>query len=205
MTHRPLLVALAAAAVLMVSAARADAASFEQIADAAWPNSPCHGQPVTELFKIGMYASDTGDQLVGAATGLLNGPDGQPVVPFIAARCEITTDPDEYAKLTPQEKCMYKVHEYGHLAGMQHQPSGPMSVGDHRYYAPCFTLRDRIRHDMALRVPDPDPWVVCSRWQGRVLPCRVEWSTARGEARLTWFRARTRGEAYAIQRVVHPR
>lgn len=203
--RRTLLILWAIVVAFATFASQADAVTPEQIADAAWPQSPCYGQPMTERFQVGIVASDTGDHLAGVASGLLANSDGLPVVPFVAARCEITTDPVEYAAMTPAERCQYKVHEYGHLAGMQHQPTGPMSTGDNRWYAPCHTLRDRIRHDMAGMVPDPDPWVICSRWQGRVLPCRVEFVDSRQRAHAAWFRARTRGETYAIQRVRMPR
>lgn len=205
MPRRILLLTIATVAAFATFACSAEAATPEQVADAAWPSSPCHGQPMTERFQIGMFASDTGDQLAGAASGLLLDADGRPVVPFTAARCEITTDPVEYAKMTPAQKCIYKVHEYGHLAGMQHQPSGPMSTSDDRYFAPCVSLRERIKHDVALRVPDPHPFVACRPWQGRVLPCRVDYVSRGGWSTTAWFRARTRGETYAISRVRAPR
>lgn len=194
---------LATIVCALALAGSASAATPEQIADAAWPQSPCHGQPVTEIFKVGLIASDTGDQLAGYASGLLSGGDGMPVVPFVAARCEITTDPVEYAQMTPERKCLYKVHEYGHLAGLQHAATGPMSTNRVRYYAPCATLRGRVRHDIAAVLPT-DTTVACDRWRGRVMSCRGDWVDGQRE-RTAWFRARrglgVRGELYTIRRV----
>jgi hypothetical protein len=197
MPRRILLTALATLAAFATGAAQTDAATPEQIADVAWPNSPCHGQPVTERFQTDLIATDTGDHLAGYASGLLNGWDGLPVVPFVAARCEITTDPVEYARMTPEQKCVYKVHEYGHLAGLQHTATGPMSIGDDRYYAPCATLRGRVRHDIEALVPF-GAQVACGRWQGRAFTCVADWADDRGRAFNRRYRVRTRGGAYAI-------
>jgi hypothetical protein len=194
---RILLILLATLAALLTSAASTEAATPLQVADQAWPASPCRGQPITVLW-------DRAHAVQYGYTGWASGVDLADDDTFTLRRCEITLDPVEYMSMTETERCELVVHEAGHLAGMHHTPTGVMRQPA-GWYPGCHTLRDRIRHDMALRVPDDDPWVVCRPWEGRVLPCRAEWVDSRHRARVTWFRARTRGDAYAIRRVRSPR
>lgn len=194
MTRRALLVALATMGVLTYTAA-ADAATPQQVASQAWPNSPCAGHIVI-LFD---HAQSVAYGFNGYASGIQVQPDES----YVLERCEITLDPDAVAGMTAAERCELVVHEAGHLAGLHHT-SGVMGVYG-GYWPGCHTLRDRIRHDIALLVPDRDPFVVCRKWEGRVLPCRVEFVDSRERAHVVWFRARTRGERYAIQRVRGPR
>jgi hypothetical protein len=193
MTRRLLLVAVATIGVLAYTAT-ADAQTPQQVASQAWPNSPCAGH-ITILF-------DHAEAVQYGFDGFASGIRVQPDESFVLERCEITLDPNAVAGMTPAERCELVVHEAGHLAGLHHTPEGSGVMGPHGGYWPaCHTLRDRIRHDMALLVPDTDPFVVCRPWEGRVLPCRVEFTDARERAHVVWFRARTRGEQYAIQRV----
>lgn len=196
MQHRILLTALATAAALFTGAAQTDAATPEQV-NAALRAGPCYGQPITILWDAGLEAQGFGALATGA-----HYVDGRgSAIAF--DRCEITRNPIDWAKLTPAERCEQDVHEVAHLAGLDDGTGVMESKPERRYWAPCHTLRNRIRHDMAAMVPDPDPFVVCRPWKGRVLPCRVEWES-RGRARVAWFRARTHGEVYAISRVRAP-
>lgn len=198
MTRRFLLFAVATLAALAYSAATVEAATPQTIASQAWPNSPCAGH-IQILF-------DHTQAVQYGFAGYASGIQVQPDETFVLERCEITLDPNAVAGMDAAERCELVVHEAGHLAGMHHTPEGAGVMGPHGgYWAGCHTLRDRIRHDMARLVPDRDPWVMCRKWEGRVLPCRVEWSDRRFRAHVTWFRARVRGQAYAIQRVKVPR
>lgn len=190
-----------AAAVLMLLAipATTQALTPEQIADAAWPSSPCHGQTIVDIPKVGIFATDTGQALAGAASGLATDENGIPVLPFRAERCETTTDPEVYAAMTSQQKCEYRVHEAGHLAGLQHAASGPMTADPgRRWYGPCHTVRERVRHDLEALTPFGGQ-VACGRWQGRAFTCVTDWSDARGRSYARRYRVRTRGELYAIR------
>jgi hypothetical protein len=198
MIRRFLLVAITTIGVLVASGSSSDAATPQQVASQAWPNSPCAGH-ITILF-------DHTQAIAYGFDGFASGIRVQPDESFILERCEITLDPNAVAGMTPAEQCELVVHEAGHLAGLHHTPEGSGVMGPHGGYWPgCHTLRDRIRHDMGLLVPDTDPFVVCRKWEGRVLPCRVEYTDSRERAHVVWFRARTRGQAYAIQRVRTPR
>lgn len=205
MRTRILLVVIATTAAFATSASQADALTPEQVADAAWPNSPCHGQTIADIPKVGITASDTGQTLAGAASGLATDETGVPEVPFRAVRCETTTDPIVYAAMTAAEKCQYRVHEAGHLAGFQHTASGPMVADpEARWYGPCHTLRERVRHDIEAMVP-LGAQVACGRWQGRSFTCITDYADARGRSFMRAYRVRTRGDAYAIRRIRGPR
>lgn len=189
MPRRILLAALAVTAAFATMATQADGMTPLQVADQAWPASPCAG-------RIAILLAPIESGIDGKATGISVQGDGS----FVLERCEITLAPTAVLSMTEGQRCELVVHEAGHLAGMHHTRFGVMAPTG-GWYPACHTLRDRIRHDMGRKVPDRDPWVVCSRWEGRVLPCRVEWADRHGRAQLTWFRARTRGDRYAIARV----
>jgi hypothetical protein len=208
--RRILLTALATAAALATGAAQTGAATPEQIADAAWPNSPCHGKTIVDIPKVGIVATDTGLQLIGAASGLAVDDTGALEIPFRAARCETTTDPVAYADMTPADRCQYRVHEAGHLAGLQHPAPHARLVSwqdqimtansGQQWYGPCHTVRERARHDIESTVPF-GAQVACGRWQGRAFTCVADWADDRGVAFNRRYRVRTRGNAYAIRRV----
>lgn len=196
MTRRFLLVALATIGVLAYTAT-ANAATPHEVT-AALKAGPCAGQPITVLWDAGLEAQGYG----ALATGSHYTDSSESVIVF--DRCEVTRNPIDWAKLTPAERCEQDVHEAGHLAGLIDGTGVMAHKPEDRYWAGCHTLRDRIRHDMARLVPDRDPFVVCRRWEGRVLPCRVEFVDSRERAHVVWFRARVRGEQYAIARVKRP-
>lgn len=215
MTRRFLLVAIATIGVLTYTAT-ADAAgpTLERdlaLASQAWPDSPCAGRihivwwtdqqadhpTPAQLLRPDLTKVD--DSFDEFALGVLFYQDGR----VEHRSCDLAVRRSLMAK-DPGWMCDVIVHGAGHLDGRQHTHDGSvMQVGSH--YPACWSLRDRIRHDMALLVPDTDPFVVCRPWEGRVLPCRVEFTDARTRAHVVWFRARVRGERYAIQRVRAPR
>lgn len=198
MPRRILLLTIATVAAFATIASNADAAMPEQV-NAALRASPCYGQPITVLWDPSLEARGFGALATGA-----HYVDGRGSA-IVVDRCEITRNPIDWAKLTPAERCEQNVHEVAHLAGLDDGTGVMESKPERRYWAPCHTLRDRIRHDMAAMVPDTDPFVVCRPWAGRVLPCRVEFVDSRERAHVVWFRARVRVEVYAISRARAPR
>lgn len=173
--------------------ASAEAVTFEglpaalTVADRAWPTSPCVGK----VQAVPAPLVEGG--LAGEALGLHVNDDGT----WTLISCTIGLDPDVWAAMPPYQRCLLVVHETGHLAGHRHEEGGVMGVprGD---YAPCRPMRERIEDALLARHPGGS--VLCDGWQGRVLPCEV--TVGRKTIR---YRVRTRGDAFAIARVVRHR
>ncbi|HEX4364694.1 MAG TPA: hypothetical protein VHZ75_09100 [Solirubrobacteraceae bacterium] len=167
--------------------ARADVASDLAVADSVWPGSPCVGRIVI-VPDLAMPAN-----FVGQALGILDLGTA-----WRRVSCEIALRPSYWAQASPVEQCKIVVHEAGHLAnGPGHTHDGGVMDPDHggdAYYEPCETIRARIVH--TLDVEHPAHAVQCDRWQGRVLPCQVRYFD-----HAVKYRARTRGTAFAIERV----
>jgi hypothetical protein len=213
---RILLILLATLAVLLTSAASTEAAPTVeqnlQLAAQAFPDSPCAGHlqivwwtdrqadyPTPEQIRRPDLASIS-ESFDEYALGVVLYDDGATVLNScdLGVRRSLMAD-------DPIRLCDVIVHGAGHLAGVRHTHDGSVMDLNGPGYPACRTLRDRIKASVAALIPDPMPLVVCGRWEGRVLPCRVEWVDLRHRARVTWFRARTRGDAYAIRRVRSPR
>lgn len=100
------LVAMCAAAPAQAAPTRLQRA--EQIADSYWPASPCHGRvrviPVPEQRFAGYWHTDT--------AGMLSTPWD----------CTIEVDFSRYTGIPWRAVCRTLVHEYGHLAGLEHSP-----------------------------------------------------------------------------------
>lgn len=175
-----------AAAVLMLLATPAIAQ-----ADA----NPCTPENTTVLFDPAVGAR--GNQ--GEATGV------QKVAGvWTFLRCEMTLDPAAWATDTPAERCQVKAHELVHLIRGDdlHAPSGLMAPVP-GYFAPCRTLRERVRHDLEAITPFGGQ-VACGRWEGRAkraFTCLTDWADTRGRYFERHYRVRTRGDAYAIHRL----
>jgi hypothetical protein len=191
---------LAVLAALIVPAS-ASAATDLQIADAAWgPHATCAGR-VQVAFDHAVAGRDEANE-VGYATGIEAQPDGS----WILRSCVITLDPAWYAQATAEQRCEVIVHEVGHLAGHRHEEGGVMSSPPGPF-VPCMrlTLRGRIVLALAARSPAGSS-VQCSRWQGRVLPCRVTLyrrvsAVEADESGSVRYRVRTRDGRFAIGRV----
>jgi hypothetical protein len=188
-------VLIAAVLALLAVPATSQAITDNEIT-AALNASPCKGQPITVLWDTSLEAQGYG----ATASGAHYTDDTESEIVF--DRCEITRNPTDWAALNRAERCIQDLHELLHLAGRLHEPTGIMAHKweDRGWYAPCHTLRERVRHDVAGLVP-AGAQVACGKWQGQSFVCRTDWASAKGGSRRVDFRVKTRGDAYAIRRV----
>jgi hypothetical protein len=100
---------------------------FLPLARAAWPGSPCAGREVVHLAATARLATEApalttnpGDMLEGMAA---------------PATCEVWMA----AGLDTLQFCVVLVHEFGHLAGRDHDhvPGDVMNGDDQKGYDPC--------------------------------------------------------------------
>ncbi len=159
------------------------------VANAAWPDSPCAGK--LRLLVDGAVGSH---RLFAEATGIEMRSDGS----WQLISCDITVDPRAWRTSSVEHKCLLLVHEAGHLSGLiDHTATGVMaSLPTTGSWPACQSLRTRIINAIAARTGSGE--VTCSRWEGRILPCAVLVGPRERPVR---YRARTRGDAFAISRV----
>ncbi len=161
------------------------------VANAAWPTSPCAGRLIV-TFDAAVGARGHAEE----ATGILAWTDR----PWELRTCDLLVDPAGWVTADPESRCLILVHGAGHLDGRDHPEGGVMASPPVRGSVPaCLTVRARIIRDIAARAGAGGHWS-CSPWQGRVLPCVVY----RGDREVR-YRARVRGNAYAISRARAPR
>lgn len=169
---------------LSAPAVQAAAPNPVAIAAAMFPSSPCNGQIVVE-FDANLDPTRDAE----AAINDLSRYSLDCVVRFRTAA---------YTAMTQHQRCATFVHEAGHLAGLEHGPGIMGKHAPHEYFAPCATVRDRVRHYLASR---PGAFSAsCGKQTGSVMVCRVEREGARGRGTRR-YRVRVNGEQFTLRRI----
>lgn len=163
-----------------ILAPTAQAADPFKIAAALYPSSPCAGR-ITVAFDPAVGARGRSEE------ASINNPALYPVV------CVITFDPHHESEMTPMNRCATFVHGAGHLAGLNHTPTGIMSEnGANEYYEPCASIRERVMH----RLERPGiEYVTCGKWTGSLMRCR-----AGKDGNVARYRVRSHGDTYTMKR-----
>lgn len=173
-----------AGAALSAPNAMASAPDPVAIAAQMFPASPCNGK-ITVAFNPGLDPSRDAEAAINDLSRY-------------SLDCVVTFRTAAYNAMTVQQRCATFVHEAGHLAGFPH---GPGIMGAHaaqEYFAPCATLRDRIRHRLLSR---PDAFSVsCGKQQGATMICRVELVGLRGRAPRR-YSVRVSGDRFSLRQV----
>lgn len=114
----------------------------EQIAESAWPDSPCAGRVDVEVTFQLENAHALGEAYENVGPG-----------PVTDAHCLTRIRPD----LDPVTLCLTMVHEYGHLAGHDHAEGGIMSATDAVGYGPCDQFGALPSTPVVVDPPRPTP------------------------------------------------
>lgn len=138
------------------------------IADASIAGTPCTGH-----VRVTWMPSLAALGLAGHAIGTRENPDGS----LALVSCNVALEPVEWAQATTEERCLYLVHEYRHLALHVHAEGGVMDVDPaKRSWPACNALRplnDRATELVLSRLPI-DWEVSCGARKAHVIHCRGE-------------------------------
>jgi hypothetical protein len=105
-------------------------ARYEPVARAAWPGSACTDHEQVTLNADGLLLADSPGLNVGVGMRAVG-------EAFMDGTCRVYIA----AGLPAYKFCLVLVHEFGHLAGHEHEASGPMTATlEDETYWPCWAM-----------------------------------------------------------------
>lgn len=172
-----------------IASAQSVSPRITAIADASIAGTPCAGH-----VRVTWMPSLAALHLAGNAIGTRVNPDGS----LRLVSCDVALEPVQWAEFSGQQRCLYLVHEYRHLALHVHEEGGVMDVDPgKRSWSACDVLSplgDRVTGLVLSRLPVG--WQVsCGAPRTHVIHCLGE-----SGRQVRRYRVRVIGSALGIVR-----